>query len=336
VLLLGSSLPTEAAAQARARIGTIDAGTTINVRTTETISADDSDGRIFSGVVDQNVLNRSGAVAIPRGSDVELVVNEVEGGDVALDLNAIVINNRRFTLVTDSSTLEAEDREGIGINKRTGKYVGGGAAIGAIIGAIAGGGKGAAIGAGVGAAAGAGTQVLTRGRSVEVPAETLLTFRLQQPLRPGLTNTSSLSSVDANQNYSAAYRAGLRAGRLDADRNLARNTRTNRFTTRQQRLDYAAGYNEGYSAVTEDSQDRFKPAPRSRGSVIIERDNDITWEAPGFSRLYVQMDNERPRLFAEGQRGTQHASWIQSGHRYIFILRDANDVEIARSQIDLR
>jgi hypothetical protein len=54
--------------------------------------------------------------------------------------------------------------------------------LGTIIGAIAGGGKGAAIGAAAGAAAGAGTQTITRGRDVKVPAESLITFRLDRPL----------------------------------------------------------------------------------------------------------------------------------------------------------
>jgi len=71
----------------------------------------------------------------------------------------------------------------VGGNKRTAKYTGGGAAIGAIIGAIAGGGKGAAIGAGSGAGAGALTQILTKGGSIKVPVETVLTFKLDRPLR---------------------------------------------------------------------------------------------------------------------------------------------------------
>ena len=50
--------------------------------------------------------------------------------------------------------------------------VGGGAVLGTLIGAIAGGGKGTAIGAVARAGAGAGTQVLTRGKTVKVPAET--------------------------------------------------------------------------------------------------------------------------------------------------------------------
>jgi outer membrane lipoprotein SlyB len=60
--------------------------------------------------------------------------------------------------------------------------VGGGAVLGTLIGAVAGGGKGAAIGAVTGSAAGAGAQVLTRGKSVKVPAESKLSFKLDQPL----------------------------------------------------------------------------------------------------------------------------------------------------------
>ena len=61
--------------------------------------------------------------------------------------------------------------------------IGGVAALGAIIGAIAGGGKGAALGGVSGAGAGTAIQVLTKGVQVRVPAETRLTFVLQQPLR---------------------------------------------------------------------------------------------------------------------------------------------------------
>jgi outer membrane lipoprotein SlyB len=56
--------------------------------------------------------------------------------------------------------------------------VGGGALIGTIIGAVVGHGKGAAIGAAVGAAGGAEAEVLTKGKQVSIPAETVLTFSL--------------------------------------------------------------------------------------------------------------------------------------------------------------
>ena len=60
--------------------------------------------------------------------------------------------------------------------------VGGGAALGALIGAIVGHGKGAAIGAASGGAGGAGVEILVKGKEVRVPAETVLKFRLDQPL----------------------------------------------------------------------------------------------------------------------------------------------------------
>jgi hypothetical protein len=176
--------------------GILDAGTTIPVRTNETIKVKDDDGRIFTAAVDQDV-RKNGVVVIPRGSDVELVARRISGDEIGLDLDAITVSGRRYVVDSQTTTVEAERKDGIGANKRTGKYVGGGAILGAIIGGIAGGGKGAAIGAGIGAAGGAGTQVLTRGKSIEVPAESLLTFRLDQPLRA----TSSVRSTGAASVY---------------------------------------------------------------------------------------------------------------------------------------
>jgi hypothetical protein len=167
---------------------TIPAGTTINVRTNQSINAKDSNGQVFSGYVDEDVRDRRGNIAIPRGSDVELVVRKLSRTDLALDMDSVMVNGQRYGIETQENVVEAGQDQGLGANKRTGKYVGGGAVLGAIIGAIAGGGKGAAIGAGAGAAAGAGAQVLTRGRSIDVPAESLLTFRLEQPMRLGIAD----------------------------------------------------------------------------------------------------------------------------------------------------
>jgi hypothetical protein len=79
-------------------------------------------------------------------------------------------------------------RDGVGANRRTATFTGGGAAIGAIIGAIAGGGRGAAIGAASGAGAGAGTQIVTKGAAIRIPAETILTFQLAAPLQVDAAN----------------------------------------------------------------------------------------------------------------------------------------------------
>ena len=170
-----------------AQTGTIATGTRILVRTSEMIEARKSAGRVFAGVVDKAVKDANGRVAIPRGSRVNLIVRKLPNSDLALDLESLTVNGRRYAVATDSIATGSGQKDGIGSNKRTAEYIGGGALLGTIIGAIAGGGKGAAIGAAAGAGAGAGTQVLTRGKTVKVPAESLLTFRLEhalQMLRP--------------------------------------------------------------------------------------------------------------------------------------------------------
>jgi hypothetical protein len=189
-----ASAGVQASVQSRQNVGgSIEPGTTIYVRTTDEIDANTETGRVFSGVVDRDVVNGNGRVVIPHGSDVELVVRTVSENELALDLDSVVINGARYGIEAQQQVVQAERKEGIGANKRTGKYVGGGAVIGAVIGAIAGGGKGAAIGAGAGAAAGAGAQVLTRGQEVHVPAESLLTFRLSEPLQAGTADTGYTS-----------------------------------------------------------------------------------------------------------------------------------------------
>jgi hypothetical protein len=167
----------------------IPAGTRVPVRTNERIDVRDArDGRVFTGVIESDVLDESGSVAIPRGSNAELIIRNVSRDEMALDMESVSVNGRRYAVSTTDMTRGGQ-RQGVGANKRTGEYVGGGAVLGTIIGAIAGGGKGAAIGAAVGAAGGAGTQVLTRGRNVNVPAESVLTFRLDQPLRVDVRDT---------------------------------------------------------------------------------------------------------------------------------------------------
>jgi hypothetical protein len=173
------------ASLAVAQVRTIGTGTTITVRTNETINAKKSDGRVFTGIVDQDVTDANGSVAIPRGSNAELIVKPTSNRDLTLDMESVTVNGQRYAVTTGDSRLSGQRRDGVGGNKRTAEFVGGGAALGAIIGALAGGGKGAAIGALAGGGAGAGAQTLTRGKTVKVPAESLLTFRLEQPLQMG-------------------------------------------------------------------------------------------------------------------------------------------------------
>ncbi len=162
----------------------LPAGTEIAVRTNERIDVKDVvQGQTFSAQIDQDVRDTDGSVAIPRRSDARLIARRVEkDGDIFLDVESITVEGRRYRVSTADQEIENR-RQGVGANRRTGEFVGGGAVLGAIIGAVAGGGKGAAIGAAAGAGAGAGAQIITRGKEVRVPAETVLRFRLDQPLR---------------------------------------------------------------------------------------------------------------------------------------------------------
>jgi hypothetical protein len=187
-LLQASVLISTAGISLFAQTDRVARGTEIVVRTSEAIDAKHpSDSRIYSASVERDVLDSSGNVAIPRGAEAELIMRDASDDTIVVDLESINVNGRRYVVDTASETVTADKdkRDGVGANKRTGKYVGGGAVIGSIIGAIAGGGKGAAIGAATGAGAGAIGQTVTRGGSIRLPAESVITFRLDQTLRVG-------------------------------------------------------------------------------------------------------------------------------------------------------
>ncbi len=170
--------------QARMERVVLPPGTELAVLTDERIDSHDVvEGQTFRAEIADDVRDTDGSIAIPRGSPAALITRRVENnGDITLDVQSVSVAGRRYRVSTEDNELQ-NNSPGIGANKRTGEYVGGGAAIGAIIGAIAGGGKGAAIGAAAGAGAGAGTEIITRGKEVHVPAESVIRFRLDHPLR---------------------------------------------------------------------------------------------------------------------------------------------------------
>jgi hypothetical protein len=181
-LLLMAPSGTVSAQASFTDLARIEAGTEIAVRTTEPIDIRSLDGRVYSGVVDQDVLeSSSGRVAIPAGSAVELEARDArDGGNLVLDLDSVMVNGRRYGVRAAAERVDAP-RGGVDSSK-TAEYIGGGALLGTIIGAVAGGGKGAAIGAAAGAAAGAGAVYATRGRSLKVPSDAVVSFRLDHPL----------------------------------------------------------------------------------------------------------------------------------------------------------
>jgi len=176
------------AAEIRSTRRVLPVGTEIPVRTEEAIDSGKAvEGQVYAAEIARDVKDADGAVVIPRGSNAQIVIKSATKGgkfrgasDLVVDMKSVSIEGQQYRL--DTADLAQKGRDGVGVNKRTGEFAGGGAAVGAIIGAIAGGGKGAAIGAGAGGGAGALGQILTKG-SIKIPAETILTFKLDGALR---------------------------------------------------------------------------------------------------------------------------------------------------------
>ena len=165
----------------------LPAETQLAIRTNETIDATSADvGKRYSAEVARTIEDQNGNVLVPKGAQVALTVVSTKNPTLGqyqaqLALHSITINGHRYLVKTNE--VSAEGTGGLGKNKKTAEMVGGGALLGTVIGAVAGGGKGAAIGAVLGGAGGAGAQVLTKGKQVKVPAETVLTFQLSQPIQ---------------------------------------------------------------------------------------------------------------------------------------------------------
>lgn len=163
---------------------TVPAGQSLLIRMIDGVDSKKNNiGDVFHASLETD-LNINGVLVAHKGTDVYgRLANAKEAGHISgsselqLELTRIVIDGKDYPVVSSDYTLQGKGR-----GSDTAKKVGVGAIAGAIIGGIAGGGKGAAIGAGAGSAAGAGVQVLTKGQQVKVPSETLLEFRLQQPV----------------------------------------------------------------------------------------------------------------------------------------------------------
>jgi hypothetical protein len=170
----------------------IPTGTQISVRTDETIdSSKDALGRLYAAKIQQDVVDSTGNVGIPAGTPAKLQVVDLSQGNanqgsktssknLALDLYSVILNGKEYRV--DSSSVAANGSAGFGLNKRTAEYTGGGAGLGALMGAVFGGGMGAGVGTLAGGALGGLTQFMTRGRQVTVPAESVLTFQVDQTM----------------------------------------------------------------------------------------------------------------------------------------------------------
>jgi hypothetical protein len=158
----------------------VPAGRVLSVRLSQEVGSKISqEGDSVQGTVAEPV-SVNGVVAIPKGAEVRARVADAAplgrfkgGARLQLSLVSVVVKGKSYP-VSGSLTQVAQ-----GKGKRTAGFVGGGAGLGAIIGGLAGGGKGAAIGALAGAGAGGGGAALTGNKDIVLPAESVLSFKLQ-------------------------------------------------------------------------------------------------------------------------------------------------------------
>jgi hypothetical protein len=183
-LLVGlATAITTMTAAAQTRI-TVPAGTRILIRTVDPIdSSKQKAGFRFTANLETN-LQYDNVVVARRGTPVYGVLatassaGKMKGSsELGLELTDIVINGTSYPLMT--STYEIE---GKGEGSNTAKKVLGGAGLGALIGGLAGGGKGAGIGVLAGAGAGTAVAATKKGQQLQIPSESLLEFRLEQPV----------------------------------------------------------------------------------------------------------------------------------------------------------
>jgi hypothetical protein len=159
-------------------------GTHIRVRLSDDLGSKISQpGQVFHCTIADAVVV-DGQTVIERGARAEGTVVDAKplgrfkgGAELEVRLDRVHTKWGRYPVATTS--IERAEK---GKGQRSAGFIGGGAGLGALIGGIAGGGKGAAIGALAGGGAGTAGTALTGNQNIVLPAETLLTFRLEKPV----------------------------------------------------------------------------------------------------------------------------------------------------------
>ncbi len=163
----------------------VPAGTVLTVRLGQAVGSKiSSPGQTFTATL-ASAVSVDGKTAIPAGAAASGTVVDAKplgrfkgGASLQLRLTSISVGGSDQSISTSSVA-----RTATGKGKRTAVLAGGGAALGALIGGLAGGGKGAGIGALAGGGAGAGGAAFTGNKDIVLPAESALSFKLEQPLQ---------------------------------------------------------------------------------------------------------------------------------------------------------
>jgi hypothetical protein len=173
---------------------TVPAGTRILIRMIDSVnSREQTAGYRFTASLETN-LQVGDVVAAPRGTIIygrlysASSAGRMSGSsELTLELTDLVIDGTAYPLMT--STYEIKGR---GEGSNTARDVIGGTGLGALIGGLAGGGKGAGIGALAGAFGGTAIAGSKRGEQLSIPSESLLEFRLEQPVTVPVKDQNSI------------------------------------------------------------------------------------------------------------------------------------------------
>jgi hypothetical protein len=178
-----ANAPSASKAEA-SKAAVIPAGTVLTVRLGEALGSKISQsGQTFTATV-ADPVEIDGKTVIPAGANASGTVVDAKplgrfkgAASLQIKLTSVTVNGSDRPIETSSIVRAAK-----GKGKRTATLIGGGAGVGAIIGGLAGGGKGAAIGALAGAGAGTAGTAFTGNKDVVLPAESAVSFKLEQPL----------------------------------------------------------------------------------------------------------------------------------------------------------
>jgi hypothetical protein len=163
----------------------IPAGAVLAIRVDQRISVKTSrTGDQFTGEVVDPVLASDQSVLVPKGAPVKGIVDashrrgHFKGASLLeLRLTSLTLNGTEYPLTTRDL---AERKKGKG--KRSAAMIGGGAGLGMLVGGVATGGVGLVVGGLVGGGAGTAAAGLTGNRDLNIPAESIVHFKLAEDL----------------------------------------------------------------------------------------------------------------------------------------------------------
>lgn len=163
---------------------TLPEGTVLRVRLAQSLDTKTNHaGERFRATLDAPIIVDN-KVVIPKGANFSGRIDESKNSGrfkgramMNLSLDSFEVNGKIYQITTSHV-----DRVSGRHRKRNLIAIGGGAGAGAGIGALAGGPAGALIGAGAGAGAGTIGAVITGKKNVHIPVETVLSFRLREPV----------------------------------------------------------------------------------------------------------------------------------------------------------